>query len=184
MSKICPAGYHCAQGTSTPIEPCPLGHYCPEGLGPFPCPAGTYCSAGRSAPIPCEAGYYCSAMASDQIPCKQGTYCPTGSPIQIPCPSYLYSLPGSAVCSCIIPPNAVSAVMSGGTCIVTCKSQYINFLGRCYPSHIIPQTGLCPPCYSLSPGLCTFAQACKPTCPNGYSVNANEVCSPLFSPVI
>jgi hypothetical protein len=183
-SQICPAGFHCAQGTSTPIEPCPQGHYCPQGLGPFPCPAGTYCPTGQSIPIPCPAGYYCSVRASDKILCKQGTYCPAGSSIQIPCPSYLYSLPGRAVCSCIAPPNAVSAAMSNGKCNVTCKSDYINFLGRCYASHIIPQKGLCPPCYSLAPGLCTFAPACKPTCPPGYHVNSNAVCSPQFSPVI
>lgn len=182
-SQICPAGFHCAQGTSTPVEPCPQGHYCPAGLGPFPCPAGTYCPKGQAAPIPCSAGYYCSAMADKQAMCKEGFYCPAGSSAQTPCPSYLFSRPGSSVCSCIVPPNASSAVMTNGTCVVTCQPQFVQFLGRCYPSHRIPQNGLCPPCYSLAPGRCTFAPACKPVCPSGYGVNANAVCVPLFSPV-
>lgn len=40
--KVCPAGYYCTVGTTSPVD-CPRGSFCVEGVEkPSPCPIGRY----------------------------------------------------------------------------------------------------------------------------------------------
>lgn len=86
----CPAGYHCAIGTSSvgANQKCPRGYYCPAGTTfstEFPCPQGTYNpktgSISASDCITCPAGYYCDQGTNHYglTPCPVNYYCPDGT---------------------------------------------------------------------------------------------------------
>ncbi|WAR09797.1 hypothetical protein MAR_034873 [Mya arenaria] len=142
----CDAGSYCATPGAEVATPavddnvdyglCPKGYYCPEGTtSPNPCPAGTYgsseqlqalsdctdCDPGYSCPDQnmiakgtiCSAGYYsqedaeierafpllqqCSYEVSLSIP---GYYCPEGSSSALPCNTGTYAQnEGSATCT-------------------------------------------------------------------------------------
>ena len=75
---------------------CPPGYYCPIGSSsPVPCTPGNYCeTSGLRIPTgPCSAGYYCNHSSSqrDQYVCPLGHYCLEGSGLPMPCPAGTYS---------------------------------------------------------------------------------------------
>jgi len=95
---VCPAGYYCPTGTSSP-NPCPPGTYRSSTGGTAlgsctTCPAGYYCKSfgGTATSGDCEAGYYCpagSTVAKQNI-CPAGSRCPVRSGSAIACtdPNY------------------------------------------------------------------------------------------------
>ena len=108
----CPAGYHCAEGTSLdgdvqPIK-CPPGTFNPDIRGIdtdacISCYAGYACTAeGLANPDqPCTAGYFCEAGSDTptQNQCTEGHFCPEGAAKELPCPmGYFQDLRGQAAC--------------------------------------------------------------------------------------
>nr|XP_032658237.1 neurogenic locus notch homolog protein 3-like [Chelonoidis abingdonii] len=100
VGNICPPGYVCPKGSSSP-SPCPPGSFLAHQGGQSaqdcqPCLAGWFCShRGQSTPEGrCKEGWFCpegsvSGLNPDYI-CPVGHYCPTGSPEPKPCPSGKY----------------------------------------------------------------------------------------------
>jgi len=196
MSTVnCPAGKYCPSGTSSNQNVCPKGYYCPvNSRHPTPCPKGNYCPEGASAPIQCEAGFYCPDLAAQHTPCTPGFYCPAGAFTQLICSGNTFSEAQASVCSCIPPPRG-RVVSTATDCIVTCDPGFAPYMGQCIPSmkpaqltylnadgsnSAVPTQNIaytCPPCYSLKGSLCSFSGTCSPTCPNGYIVNQDFVCT-------
>ena len=83
--KLCPPGYYCTSGVSSPI-PCPAGKYNSlSGRGSLAdCRA---CSAGMACPLP--------ALTAPPVMCDAGYYCPQGSVLpnatKYACPSGTYT---------------------------------------------------------------------------------------------
>ena len=95
----CPAGKHCAIGTSTPTD-CVIGKYSSmtkleDDTNCKDCEPGSYCdAAGLSAPTDlCEPGYYCEvgSTSSQQAQCTGKNYCPQGAPNEKRCPIGFYN---------------------------------------------------------------------------------------------
>ena len=80
IGGICPPGYHCPRGATTPVA----------------CDAGTY-SMDQGAAIcsPCVPGFYCpnKTINYQDNSCPTGHYCPenTREPRQFPCPQGTYN---------------------------------------------------------------------------------------------
>ncbi|KAG8524768.1 hypothetical protein J0S82_017746 [Galemys pyrenaicus] len=103
-NDICPPGFFCPQGTSSPVpcmpgfyssvpglasqdqcQPCPPGHYCSRaglshaleaGLCDAGCPPGFRCPPGSPHELPCEPGSFSPLPGADTcLPCPGGTYC-------------------------------------------------------------------------------------------------------------
>ena len=196
MSTVnCPAGKYCPSGTSANQNACPKGYYCPaNSRHPTPCPKGNYCPEGASAPTQCEAGFYCPDLASQHTPCTPGFYCPAGAFTQLICSGNTFSAAQASVCSCISPPHG-RATGTATDCIITCDPGFTPYMGQCIPSMKPAQLTYlnadgtpsavatqniaytCPPCYSLKGSLCSFNGTCNPTCPNGYIVNQDFMCT-------
>lgn len=196
MSTVnCPAGKYCPSGTSATQNVCPKGYYCPaNSRHPTPCPKGNYCPEGASAPTQCEAGFYCPDLASQHTPCTPGFYCPVGAFTQLICSGNTFSAAQASVCSCVSPPHG-KVISTATDCIITCDPGFAPYMGQCIPSmkpgqltylnadgtnSATPTQNIaytCPPCYSLKGSLCSFNGTCNPTCPNGYIVNQDFVCT-------
>jgi len=201
--SLCPGGSYCPEGSSTAIT-CPVGYYCPVGISsPIPCPVGSYCVGGASSPTRCNTeGYYCPVLSSVQIQCSAGTYCPQGIGYQIPCPPYTYSAARQGACTCDASsastgtPNG-NVTFANGKCSVTCNASFEEYKGRCYSStrpariiYVMPDGSesdtfivdskisySCPPCYTLTGGLCYFNSTCDNiSCPPGYILDDNSFC--------
>nr|XP_047130962.1 uncharacterized protein LOC100202447 isoform X1 [Hydra vulgaris] len=120
-NDICPKGYFCPNGTSTPT-PCPRGYFSGDvGLKKLdecqPCPAGKYCNGtGIEAlinPPNCSVGFVCvqgsdspTPTGSDNLrgyPCRPGFYCPEGTYKELSCPPGTFQpLPQQGSClACI-----------------------------------------------------------------------------------
>jgi hypothetical protein len=107
---VCPRGFYCPIGTSTPI-PCTRGYYCVTGTDtPRPCPIGTFGNTtglkGQDECSSCTAGYYCDGLGLSHPTglCDPGYYCisraftsaPPGLPTGGLCPKGGYCPPGSS----------------------------------------------------------------------------------------
>ncbi|XP_026534414.1 neurogenic locus notch homolog protein 4-like [Notechis scutatus] len=100
IGDICPQGYFCPQGTSSPV-PCPAGSFLAHQGGRsiqdcHLCLAGWFCSLrGQTFPENlCTEGWFCpEGSIFDQNPdqlCPLGHYCPQGSPKPQLCPPGKY----------------------------------------------------------------------------------------------
>ena len=199
VSGVCPVGYYCINGVSS-TTPCPPGHYCPsQAISPLPCPAGAYCPAGSSVPTTCTPGNYCPPLSSQQTSCSAGFYCPGGSANQIPCEPYTYSTTGQASCTCSGSPVVQDGVVvnNSGVCSVTCNQSFTEYRGSCFSQmrplitvYYAPDGTMssnqvagsrvgytCPPCYTMTGIFCTFNNTCDNTCPPGYALNDDNMCS-------
>ncbi|XP_011927069.1 PREDICTED: SCO-spondin [Cercocebus atys] len=114
-NDICPPGFFCPKGTSSPV-PCPPGFYSSvPGLGSKdqcqPCPPGRYCSRpGLTSTLEaglCDAGYICREGSAVPSPsdgthgytCPPGFRCPPGAHRELPCePGTFSPLPEAATC--------------------------------------------------------------------------------------
>lgn len=76
--EICPRGWFCLQGSTTPTGICFVGHWCPQGT-----PLGNA--------NPCHAGSYSNKTGNERWEqcedCPPGHYCPKGSALPTPCPT-------------------------------------------------------------------------------------------------
>ncbi|XP_049431864.1 signal peptide, CUB and EGF-like domain-containing protein 3 [Epinephelus fuscoguttatus] len=105
MPLVCPQGFYCPDGTSTP-EPCPEGTYSSrsalsDGSQCSPCGGGRYCTGvGLSEPSgSCKERFYCREGAKSAAPadgptgglCPVGSYCPPASSSPLPCPPGTFS---------------------------------------------------------------------------------------------
>ena len=84
---VCPQGYYCPYGTTTPT-PCPAGTYnnitnTVDSSTCLTCPQGNYCPLASILPTKCAAGSYMinlnAIQQSDCTVCPTGNYCPLGS---------------------------------------------------------------------------------------------------------
>jgi hypothetical protein len=104
---ICPAGFYCPTGSSSPI-PCDAGFFNANTgrwdttLHCTQCPAGSFCNQAGATAVsgPCPVGFFCPAgTVNNQTICPVGHYCPVGSGTAIPCAAADYQdLQGQAVC--------------------------------------------------------------------------------------
>ncbi|XP_035857407.1 zonadhesin-like [Sander lucioperca] len=105
MPLVCPQGFYCPEGTSTP-KPCPEGTYSirsalSDGSECSPCGGGQYCtSVGLTEPSgSCKERFYCREGAKSATPvdgptgglCPAGSYCPLASSSPLPCPPGTFS---------------------------------------------------------------------------------------------
>jgi hypothetical protein len=196
----CPAGTYCPEGASS-TTPCSAGHYCPEKSWRHNmCPVGFYCSANTATQTKCRAGYFCPEGAMAESPCPAGYYCPEGvdvpvecsagnmcpetlMSVQTPCPEGSYSYAKAKMCTpCLAPPNGTVSGSIAGFCTLECNDGYTKVGWRCLPpfefagsSNGVPS---CQPCYSMNGNMCILSLTCTPTCPAGYTVGSNKMCTP------
>ena len=108
-SSLCPAGYHCWEGTETedwnaetlfkPIQ-CSEATYCLGGItnnitnendhaSPQPCPHGHFCKEASTTPFGtgrCPAGFFCPKGTADPFPAPAGYFCKgEGNAMAAPC---------------------------------------------------------------------------------------------------
>ena len=196
----CPAGTYCPEGSSA-TNPCSAGHYCPEKSWKHSmCPVGFYCSANTATATKCRPGYYCPEGATAESPCPEGYYCPEGVDVPVECapgnmcpvklmssqtlcPDGSYSYAKKKECTpCLAPPNGTVFGSNPGTCTLTCNDGYVKMGWRCLPPFEFTGSDhgvrTCPPCYSMNGSMCTLSQTCTPTCPVGYTLSSQKVCTP------
>ena len=71
--SVCPAGFFCARGVSTPEKCTDAFSYCPRGASqPLPVKGGFYTNLNRTSILECEPGHYCSNGV--MTPCPQSTF--------------------------------------------------------------------------------------------------------------
>lgn len=182
---VCPFGYYCNAGSTTPII-CPGGYYCQEGSSsPLVCNAGFYCPQGSGSGILCPVGNYCEAGSSVPSVCPANTFNPTQGAASSSscqnCPSNTSSPPGAASCSpscpagqywngtnCIIcPPGFYCPV--GNNVPILCPSGYFCSEGSTVPVACPQNT------YSPIPGAASSA-ACLTCAPGSTSGSGSSGC--------
>ncbi|KAM4652057.1 LOW QUALITY PROTEIN: uncharacterized protein O3C94_014393 [Discoglossus pictus] len=170
IPKICPAGFHCARGSSQP-QPCPEGTYSSrEGLSSESqckaCEAGQFCpgeglitSSGH-----CKEGYYCPGRATSSTPsggvCPAGSYCPAGSGYPTLCPPGSYS--------------NQTALVSLSQCLECPPGMFCDGLighapnGYCRPGYYCPVSSSSPVQNKVMEGFFSLEGAFRPEpCPPG-----------------